>query len=270
MRTGILRILGAFVTSTPLAAQDAPQYRFMSADTLQYRETSTGSMELFAPQGTIPLEVTHDALIAIVGGKRDTVLAWYDSLAISTTSPQGVNAPATRSVLGRRFALRVTPRGSVRTIRTPAFPPAFEGISDLRHQFFDFFLPLPDSPLTPGLTWTDSLTQQDSTAAGRHTLLTRQGTYRVLGDTVIDEHQAVVVESVVRQSMMSWGPMEGVTATSDLSGEERGQLYWDPARGRLLGRSRSAMLEGMVVINGPRPTEMMQRLEYRSTLTLVE
>ena len=263
-------IILAFVAAVPLRAQEAPQYRFPPGDTLRYRETSTGSMELFAPQGVIPLEVAHDALIGIVSGNRDTVFAWYDSLAISTSSAQGVNAPAMRGVLGRRFVLRVSPRGAVRTLRAPDFPAAFEGVSDLRSQFFDFFLPLPDAPLAPGLAWTDSVSHRDSTSGGRHSIMTRQGAYRVVGDTVIGGHAAVVVESVVRQSLLSWGPTQGVTATSDLSGEERGFLYWDSIRGRLLARSRSALLEGMVVIEGPAKTEMIQRLEYRSALTLVE
>ena len=51
---------------------------------------------------------------------------------------------------------------------------------------------------------------------------------------------------------------------------ERGFFYWDRARGRLLGRSRVATLEGTLTVSGAASAEMSQRLEYRNTLTLIE
>ena len=269
MRFTQICLVAAVISPAALAAQ-APAYHFAQADTLRYREVSVGTMEVVSPQGAIPLETYHDARMAITRGRAGTLLAWYDSLAVSMTSPQGVNAPHTEAALGQQFVLEISPSGRVKTVRTQVFPSTFEGVTDLRLQFSDYLVPLPDRPFAPGVTWTDSLTRGDSTSEGRHSLMSRLGTYRVVGDTLIGGNHAWVIEAVVQQSRLSSGPSQGMTVTSELGGEERGFFYWDAVGGRLLGRSRAATLVGTMQVSGAANVEMEQRLEYRNSLTLIE
>ena len=142
-------LLAATLTITPAAtAQTGTHYTRRAADTLRYREVSTGHMRVRTPEGQdVPLETEHEALIAVTFGPADTLRAWYDSLAIGLVGPGGATRPATQTVLHQPFLLRFDPRGHTETLATPAFPASFNGVTDLTRQFDDFFLRLPEGDL---------------------------------------------------------------------------------------------------------------------------
>jgi hypothetical protein len=74
-------------------------------DTLRFRETTQLHVTLTMPQGEIPMTVEQRATLSLVRLPGDSARAWFDSLAISATGPQGELKPETDSALKRTFRL---------------------------------------------------------------------------------------------------------------------------------------------------------------------
>ena len=271
MRLARLIGLASFGLPGILPAQAVSVYRHAPTDTLRYREITQESIELTTPRGVVPLRTFHDAQMAFAFGQRDTVRAWYTALTISATSPQREKTPDTQAALGIPFVLTLDSLGHAHTLTSPPFPQAFDDVSDLRLQFSDYFVPLPGQPLAPGLTWRDSLILVDSASAGKHNELRQWGEYRVVGDTVMAGHRGLIVSAVVRVSMRDTSAGPETPMSSELNGMDRGQFYWDPVRGRLLGRTRAADLAGTLHVGaGASGANFAQRMRYENRLELVE
>jgi hypothetical protein len=253
-----------------LRAQEPAVYQRSDSDTLIYRETTTATIGLKRAQGIIPMSTDHDARMAITFGHGDSATAWYQTLRISATTPQGKQTPTTDSALGLPFILRFDAHGHVETLKSPTFPASFSGISDLSFQFFDYFLALPAKALSPGVTWQDSVSRHDSTASDKHQLEQRWGEYQVAGDTIIDGRQTLIIHARTRYHTYGVRASQGMTITSELNGTDNGEFYWDVAGGRLLGRVRAGKLSGTMHMDaGANRMEFPQEIEYVSRLQLL-
>ena len=220
-------------------------------DTLRYREVTQGKFTLSGPQGDIPVSIEQRSQIAVVRLRGDSARAWYDSLAISASSPAGDQRPATDSALKLPFRLAFDSRGRVKVVQAPVFPKSFEGMTDLSHQFDDFFLRLPAKPLTVGLAWSDSLSRTDSTAE-KFTRWASNADYRVERDTVVAGAPAVIVSVKQRVKISGEGPVpnQPMRATSALDGTEEGFFVFAPKPGRVIARRRAGRLEGDIFMKG--------------------
>jgi hypothetical protein len=230
----------------------------------RYREVTRSDFVVTTPDGPFPVRSFHDATISVsvdaVGGGE----ASYEALVLSSETPQGRVVPDTAPALGRPFSLRFRPGEHVQTTATPPFPESLEGVTDLRHQFEDFFLPPPPSALIVGLSWTDTLATATPGSAS-----VQAGRYLVTGDTLIDGRHAVVVASHVESESTSTTPGSGpgVVVTSTLAGLEEGAFYVTP-EGVLVGRRRRATLRGTLRVDGgPSPRAFPQEMRYESTIT---
>ena len=253
------------------AAAQAPTYRRAAADTLRYQEATRATIDVTTPQGDVNVRSRTDATIAVTFGAADTARAWYDELSLSAESPQGQQAPPTGEVLRKPFVLRLQPDGTLETLSTPEVPASFQGVSDIARQFDDFFVRLPDTPLTAGIAWTDTVRVNGTTSTGGRVATERISRYEVVGDSVIDGAPAVVVRAAVRTQLSSSGPagMPETEMLSVLRGEEAGTFYFDAAAGRMLGRSQTGDLSGDLQFIGPEPVSLGQRIRYERTLRLV-
>jgi hypothetical protein len=253
------------------AAAQAPTYRRSASDTLRYQEASRATIDVTTPQGDVNVRTRTDATIAVTFGAADTARAWYDQLSLSAESAQGQQAPPTGEVLGKPFLLRVLADGSLETLSTPDVPASFQGVSDIARQFDDFFVRLPDTPLSRGTTWTDTVRVEAPTSTGGRVATERISRYEVVGDSVIDGAAVVVVRAVVRSHLNSTGPagMPETEMMSVLRGEEQGTFYFDAAGGRMIGRSQTGDLSGDLQFIGPQPVSLGQRIRYERTLRLV-
>ena len=174
-----------------------------------------------------------------------SIEAWYDSLAVSRTSPEGVLAPDTDGLLGGRYRGTLSPAGQYTAAARPFVPDEVAEVSDLGAALDDLLPPLPPSALRVGQQWRDGsgleLTRlPDSLARGRPVrrlaLRSRSETGRatVRGDTTaIPARQETV---------------------------EVGQVDWDAAAG-LLRRTRHIVVETSVPAGGPLRAPLRSRLE---------
>ena len=262
----------SFCLLLPIAAgAQATRYARSTSDTVRLHEVTTSQLSLTTPGGAMSVETEHDAVIAMTALGGDTISAWYDALQIAATTPTGRLAPETADALRQPFTLRLSPHGKVTVVRTPVFPTSFQGVTDLTHQFDDFFLPLPPTPLAVGVTWRDSTARVDSGAEGGRWFRSRRvGQYRVARDTVIDGRRALVVAVEQESRLDVGGPLPGqpMTAVSAMAGRDSGVFEFDASAGRMLGRRRTGELRGTLTMHpaGGSPVTFPQTLRYTHSI----
>ena len=257
------------VGALPLAAQSTYS---STRDTLRYRETRQLRMTLTMPQGEIPMSVDQNATIAVVRLPGDSARAWFDSLSIAATGPQGEQRPSTDSALKLPFQLGVDARGRVKNVKPPTWPASLQGMADPSHQFDDFFLRLPSQPLKVGLTWSDTTVNTDSTT-DHFMRWTRAADYRVERDTTVGTTPALVIRMRQKMSTTISAPVPNQQMRSDaqLSGEEDGYFVFSPKTGRLIGRRQEGKLEGPVKASGAMgEMQMNQSITYTGTTEAVK
>ena len=241
-------------------------------DTLRFREATQLQVRLTMPQGEIPMTVEQRSTISLVRLPGDSARAWFDSLAISAKGPQGELKPETDSALKRPFRLGLDARGRVTNVTAPQWPASLQGVTDLSHQFDDFFLRLPAQPLKLGLAWSDTTSQTDSTA-DRFSRWRRTSDYRVERDTVVGATPAVVVSVKQKMSATISAPVPNQQMRSDaqLSGEEAGYFVFAPSTGRLIARRREGKMDGPVKASGAMgEMQMNQSISYTGAMDAVK
>ncbi len=262
-------IILLFLCLAPAGLVLGQGYNTSANKVLNYQEVTRGSVEIIAPQGKFPVQTYHDADIDIHFTGNDSALASYDSLAISIQTPRGKNAPETSTVIGKPFVLYFPPNGRVKTVKTPEFPQSFKSVTDLRWEFWDFFLRLPSQPLRNGLTWTDTLFSNRY----KSQIMQNVGHYKVTGDTVIDGVSAKIVTARLNESIEASGkgPGPGMTAQTKLSGIEHSEFYFSQEEGVLIGRKRVVTLNGELKYEGgPQPVTLPEHMKIRSTISLIQ
>jgi len=269
-------MLRTILTSAVLLAFSLPvgaQTTYASTrDTLRFRETTKVDMTLTMPQGELPMSMEQSATLSLVRLPGDSARAWFDSLAISAKGPQGDQRPVTDSALKRTFHLGLDARGRVKNVQAPTWPAGLQGITDLSHQFDDFFLRLPAKPLKVGLAWSDTTSLTDSTA-DRYSHWVRSNDYRVERDTTVGTTPALVIGMKQKVNVVVSAPVPGQQMRSDaqLSGEEDGYFVFAPKTGQLIARRREGKLEGPVKASGAMgEIQMNQSMKYTSTMDAVK
>ncbi len=242
-----------------------PKYQKQDGS-LVYNEVTISFATVIAPQGDIEMKSTHDATIELSFGPDDNATAVYKELSLSLESPQGIIEPDTDMALDSPFMLVFPKDGRVQTIEVPDFSDEISAVTDLSFQFYDFFLPLPEVPLSPATTWTDSLKHTDD----NETSWTRTE-FVVVGDTTIGADVATIIsyESTSRTESEKPGPGPGITTRAEINGEETGQFFFSVERGVLTGRERQGSRTGTIDFVGtPQPVQMGHQSTYSSTIRL--
>lgn len=128
----MLRTLLASAIALACALPAGAQNGYSPAhDTTRFRETTQLHVTLTMPQGEIPMTMEQGAVISLVRLPGDSARAWFDSLGISATGPQGEQRPVTDSALKRQFTMGLDARGRVRNVHAPQWPANLQGVTDL-------------------------------------------------------------------------------------------------------------------------------------------
>lgn len=252
-----------------LHAQLSGPYRLDVGDTLAFHESTTITVEMQSPQGSVVAGSSQDAVIAMTATGPGVVSAWYAELSVGSSGPNGEVSPSTADLIREPYTLRVSGTGQVETERAPSPPVEVTAITDPTQQFFDFLVVVPDNRPDEGVVWSDTLISTESSLPETTHELRAIRTYTARGDTIVGGVQAQIFKTVTTVEMDSTSPMAGqggLTATTELSGEETGAAYFDWDGGRLLGRQRSGRLEGVLRINAPQPVELSQSMSYESSV----
>jgi hypothetical protein len=200
--------------------------------------------------------LTRDGLWRLRGAPASTgisIEAWYDTLAVSRTSPEGVLTPDTDGLLGGRYRGTLSPSGSYTAASRPFVPDEVAEVSDLGAALDDLLPPLPPSALAVGDQWRDGsgleLTRlPDSLARGRPV---RRLALRLRSEASRATVRGDTTAIAARQVTM-----------------EEGQVDWDAAGG-LLRRTRHIVVETSVPAGGPLRAPLRSRLEQDVVLEQV-
>ncbi|MBI3792534.1 MAG: hypothetical protein HY275_16860 [Gemmatimonadetes bacterium] len=250
LRHALRLLLGCALSALALPAQPRPAaYARAPRDTLRYHELTTASIVLRSAQGEVTVSSEQDAVIAFAFARGDSARAWYESLLLSASSPQGTQSPPTEALLRQPFHLRVTARGRLTLLQAPAVPSGVAAITDLAHQFDDFFMRLPAGALALGRAWSDTSVVGDSTGPAWYRARS-VAHYAVRHDTVVNGVSAVVIAMTQELTLSSGGPVAGqpVSTAQRLAGRDSGEVVFAPAAGRMLTRVRRGTLTGTLTV----------------------
>jgi len=266
-RTRCAVVVAALLTTASTLAGQEAAYRFASGDTLRYRERTESRLELNGSGAETVIPITHEAVVAMTQGS-DGVEAWFDTLALTVRLRGATRRLPTETAIGQRFQLHVSPQGRVEVLGAPLFPAELATFSDLRKEFLDFLVTLPEHALDGASQWSE-MVELDPTADGPGYRANRS--YRVLGDTVVNGERGWVIGVTQQIRQQATRPSNGGQAISVLQGEERGTAVFSASTGRMLSRRREATLRGtLTMVTGSRRVEVPQTFGYRHTLQLID
>lgn len=256
------------------AQQGGPRYAATAGDPLRYREITYSIGTLDTPNGIVTDEERHDSRLALRFGPEGTGEAWYEALALTVTGPQGNRTPATGALLGpaQRFRFTHDGRGHLSLTGLPDIPAAVDSVTDLRRQFDDFLLPLPEVPFMPGLEWDDSTRNTTASKPGQRYEMVQRRAFRVVKDTVTASGAGwLIVSSIESQlEVMTPGPQKGMEIVAQLKGSETGRFVFSRREAKLLAHQRNGEMAGTVTVTGiPVPIQLPQLRRYESTLELL-
>jgi hypothetical protein len=236
--------------ASPAAAQAPAQFRYTPAHLrcISLQERSRAVLEAEIGLRRRRETLARDGLWRVRGlpaSAGTTIEAWYDTLALSRTSPEGTLTPDTDGLLGGRYRGTLSPAGSYASDARPFVPDEVAEVADLGAAMDDLLPPLPPAALAVGERWGDSAGLElrrlpDSAAGGRtvQRLALRSRTENdratVRGDTTAIAARQVTVEE--------------------------GEVAWDPTVG-FLRRTRHIVVETSVPAGGPVRAPLRSRLE---------
>lgn len=236
----------------PLCAQ-APVYKQAAGDTLRYKNSTTMEGMVHGAAGDVPFTLVRNATFAFAFTGGESVVAWYDALAVEASGPMAGEKPNSEALLRAPFHLHMDPNGHVVTVNSPELPRIARLIAEIPPNLDDFFPSLPRArKLTIGTTWTDTATRVASDTAGHKFSQRRINHYAATRDTVIGGRTATIITQRTEVRITSTVPMQTVPyiAALSLSGEETGVSVFSVSEGRLLSRERNGELHGAVTYKG--------------------
>lgn len=267
-------IAAVVLVPSALVAQAAVGYVRTPGDTVRYRSRTMISIITDAPRGPSESSSAVDETIALVFGGGDSATAWWESLDVSQARNGGRVHPVTTAVLGLPFAVRVDARGRIQVVKAPPLPDSVVRIRDLKSEFTDFGLRLPNGggALAVGAEWSDTVVVRVALARGATTTTRTISHYRAERDTTVDSVAAIVVRASEDGSVDGSTPARDGEAASTvaLHGTGTSVYVFAPAIGRFIARQRSQEMSGTVeVVTGGGETSLPLSARYDGTIRLV-
>ena len=241
-------------------------------ETLKYVTTDEGSVVIDSPMGVMEVDAEgYSEVVFEIDG--ESIRVTHDSIFSYVGGPMGDQSPDVSAIRDGEFELALDRPGVVRTVSHPPVEVGTAGDMDPLHMFDDFFIPLPDEPISVGLEWSDQLTHDGSSQPDGTYLNERTINLKAVRDTVVGGRDAFVVEVSQTLSTQSSGVSEqqgfafDFDSTSD--GTETGMAIIT-ADGVMLYRERSIDLGGLftIFVQG-QVMDMTQSMSFQSTQTLV-
>lgn len=129
--------------TSPAPGAACGTWREVVTTTLRSRIGVRDRMEEVRRDGVLQVRSRPDS-----GGR--VLEAWYDSVSLRRSSPEGSLTPDTDGFLGGRYGGVLTPEGRYRRSEVPFVPEPVAEVTDLQGVLDDFFPRLPSRPLAAG------------------------------------------------------------------------------------------------------------------------
>ena len=170
----------------------------------------------------------------------------------------------------KSFVLLLDARGGSRTIIEPALPDTLRLVTDVSHEFDEFFPRLPPDTLRRGLAWRDTVQREDSASTGQRVSYVALSRYSVRSDTMVGGQRSVVidVQQDVRLITTGSAPGQSITARSLLEGRDDGWFIVSTSGRRMLAHEHTGDLRGTISYRGgTRPVSAAQTYRYTVTIS---
>jgi hypothetical protein len=176
---------------------------------------------------------------------------WLDSLALWRRLRTTQVRPDTDGLVGGRYRGLLTPDGEYQSRKVPFIPAEVAELADMATALNDLLPSLPDQPLRPGQTWTDSagLTVERLADSG----MSGVPLYRFR----VEDRRTASAAAV---------PGDTTLIRLRQSSEEEGVFVWHPSVG-LLRRERHITIKTTVPARGVVQQTVRSQVEQRITLT---
>ena len=238
---------GPIGTPAPVAytVPDRSPVRYSFGDTTRL-EIGSGGMGavrvLSARSGTA--ELTFRA-----AGPELQVSVSFPSLNATFQNPGRAAADADQTAITGDFRIRATAEGRVEVVDTPGLSPRLRRMVGPEALVRPFFVSLPGRAVQVGERWTDTVTVREEVEEIR-TVARNIVTSTLVGDTVVEGHQALVIVTETEIELERSGTSGDVEFQERLRGTTRGRVLWDDARALLIERRESGELIGVLEMPG--------------------
>lgn len=206
-------------------------YRVPESPTVVYLTADTSSIDFDAgAMGTFRMRSTGTSTMDVSfarGEEGVQVTATFRELNARLSQPMGGAQTATAADVGGDIVFNLDARGHATTVSMPEVKAGTRQLLDPEAVAYEFFPLLPGGPVSPGESWTDTLSYEVQSNQGDSETRTVM-TYTLEGDTVVDGRTLLHISVTGTTDVtMSW-VQEGMEVLPTLSGDIEGTVLWDP------------------------------------------
>ena len=264
--------LGGCVPGLGVPAPVALQYGVPAVDTAVYLFADTARFTVDAgPMGPMLVTTSNtgtarlgfDPLPAGLG-----VAVTFPRLTSTYETAAGGTDRGTQDDLLGAIRLRIGPSGDIVVAGTPRFLPPLARIAGPESLVRPLFIRLPNRPVQAGDHWVDTVTTRES-VDGTSTRATSRITTTLVGDTVVNEVELLVLRTEAENRIETTDTSGAVRLVQRVEGRTSGRAYWDPERRLLVLREEEGQLAGTLQLVGvdrdplPVTATVSRRVELR-------
>ena len=273
---GLAACGGGQPTEEPVPAETLLGYSLPALNPLTYSAADTARVDIELQPG-MPLEqkMGQSSRVRLsfaptmgTAGNLTVTAQFIEFGAFMESSMTGREDVGADAVQGE-FTLSVTPEGVVEEVAGPDLPPEVQQMMMGQNMFADFFVRLPNRVVTPGETWTDTVsTTNDMDGATSTTTMITVSTLR--GDTTVAGRRLWIIDRSRSSHALVEGNVQGMDMRNEMSGTVSETTLWDPARRLLVSSRGTGEMTGSVSMPAAGMNDMPLRVSNTRTIRLIE
>ena len=244
---------------------DNPTVVYLTGDTTNI-DIDAGAMGSFQMRGT----GTSTMAVAFSRGAEGVqVTATFQELNARLTQPMGGAQSVTEADVEGDIVFTLDDRGHSTAVSMPEVRGVADQLANPQALVHEFFPILPGGPVSPGDSWTDTLSYAVQTDQG-DTESTSVMTYTLQGDTVVDGRTLLHITMTGSADVRGSGVQEGMEVIQTISGGIEGTILWDAARSLYVSGYFERDMDGSVEVPAAGMPPMPMTLTGRSHVKLQE
>jgi len=251
MRWAALSLLAAACSSGGAPGTPAPggaglAYSMPTSGALHYDVADTAIVTMDVMGQSVQVTVQSQAVIGLSLDRAGAGLAGtltFESLSGEATNTMGPGMTVSDADKPGPTSLTIDPRGAITVTARPEMSSTLQQVLGSESYVHRMFVRLPGRAVTPGTSWTDTVSISEPTA-GMSTSVRTVVTSTLRGDTMVAGARLLVIDSKLATQQKVSGTNQGVEIQQTITGNTTAVTLWDPARGVLVERRESGALTG--------------------------
>ena len=246
-------LLAACASAVPSPASRPPlAYRVPMPATVEYVVGDTAQVDLQAAGQKFPLSLNAASRwrmeFADTPEGRVRVSATLIDLAARISNPMTADQTADEGSVSGAVVFTLDAQGNSRIVSLPtsSAPAAAQFVSGAGIAY-GLFPALPGRTVTPGDSWTDTLSYAEGTGAGTevHSVMT----YTVVGDSAVGGVSYLMVRTTGISEQSTSGEVSGTDFSQTVAGTTEGHFLWDTRLGVLHSLEYHSDLSGTMILS---------------------